>query len=294
MTIERIWIFEGKSDKTFPKEKKLLTQLLSKDFEIDTKLTSKTSLAISLAGDGSLLSMVRNMGELRHQVPVLGIHTSAGLGFLHRLAMPRVEGDSKTFLERFARCLKKKEFDIEKRWGIEAKVNRDHLCWGMNDVVISKGSLSRMVSLKLSVNGSVLFPKIRGDGLIIATPTGSTAYSLAAGGPIVMPGLEAMIVVPILPHELSQRPLVLSTDSKIVIEILDGPSCFLTEDGQRTTELRPGQSCTITSAKKAVSWLNPRMSESRNYFELLRTKLGLGGKDHVSARKLADERDSKI
>jgi NAD+ kinase len=281
VAIERIWIFEGKTGKRFPKEKELLIQELKKAFKLDSKLSSKTSLAISLAGDGSLLSMIRNMGEKRFDVPVLGVHTSEGLGFLHRLALPAKAAQSsqafKVWIKNFVEMLKSESFQLQKRWGVEASLNRHQLCWGMNDLVMSKGALSRMVCLKVKVDGSLLFAKLRGDGLIIASPTGSTAYSLAAGGPIVVPGLDGILITPILPHEIAQRPLVISSNSSIQIEVLEGPPCYLTEDGQRTTEIKSGQSFVIQKSSKPICWLEPEMEGVRDYFELLRTKLGLGG-----------------
>lgn len=281
MAIDRIWIFEGKAGKNFPKEKELLIHELKRAFKVDSKLTAKTSLAVSLAGDGSLLSMIRNMGEKRFDLPVLGVHTSDGLGFLHRLALPgkstspsqTLKGWSKKFIE----MLKTGSYQLQKRWGVEAPLNRHHLCWGMNDLVMSKGALSRMVSLKVKVDGSLLFAKLRGDGLIIASPTGSTAYSLAAGGPIVVPGLDGILITPILPHEIAQRPIVISSNSSVQIEVLEGPPCYLTEDGQRTTEIKAGQSFMIQKSSKPICWLEPEMEGVRDYFELLRTKLGLGG-----------------
>jgi len=288
--IKKIWIFEGKSGKTFPEEKKFLTEHLKNFFEIVDKPSKSVSLAISLAGDGSLLSMIRNLGDLRHEIPMLGIHTSSGLGFLHRLAFPKDKKNHKKWVLDLAKCLKNGKYSIQKRWGVEASVGRHQKCWGMNDLVMSKGALSRMVSLRLEINGSLLFSKIRGDGLIIASPTGSTAYSLAAGGPIVLPGLEGILVTPILPHQVAQRPLVLSSDSQLKVEILEGPPCFLTEDGQRTTEMKVGQSLMIARSQKPVLWLDPGLDGARDYFELLRTKLGLGG--HERGLKNVDDNKS--
>lgn len=276
--MERIWIYEGKMGKNFPQEKKLLVDELKSAFKIEDKPSAKTSLAISLAGDGSLLSMVRNLGELRHQIPILGIHTSAGMGFLHKLSYPKGGAKPvKAWTKKFVEMLKNNQYSIEKRWGLEAKIGRNNSCWGMNDLVISKGSLSRMVSMKVSVNNSVLFAKLRGDGLILATPIGSTAYSLAAGGPIMVPGLDGLLLTPILPHEIAQRPVVLTSDSHVELQILEGPPSYLTEDGQRTTELKSGQTLLMTRAKDAVHWLEPQMEGVRDYFEVLRSKLGLGG-----------------
>lgn len=283
-SLERIWIYEGKLGKTFPDEKKLLIEELKGNFKIEAKPSEKTDLAISLAGDGSLLSMVRNLGELRHQIPILGIHTSAGLGFLHKLAFPKDRSKGlHSWSKNFVRMLKEQNYSIEKRWGVEASLGKKAACWGMNDLVISKGSLSRMVAMKVSVNGSVLFAKLRGDGLILATPVGSTAYSLAAGGPIVVPGLDGLLLTPILPHEIAQRPVVLAADSEIELNLLEGPPSYLTEDGQRTTELKAGQVLIMRRSVKAVHWLEPRMEGVRDYFEILRSKLGLGGANHSSS-----------
>lgn len=276
--MERIWIYEGKMGKSFPEEKKLLVEELKTAFKIDEKPSSKTSLAISLAGDGSLLSMLRNLGDLRHQIPVLGIHTSAGMGFLHKLSYPK--GGTKpvkAWTKKFLEMLKNNQYSVEKRWGLEAKIGRNNSCWGMNDLVITKGALSRMVSMKVSVNDSVLFAKLRGDGLILATPIGSTAYSLAAGGPIMVPSVDGLLLTPILPHEIAQRPVVLPSDSEIELQILEGPPSYLTEDGQRTTELKAGQTLVMRRADNAVLWLEPQMEGVRDYFEVLRSKLGLGG-----------------
>src|SRR4051812_40810148 len=110
--IERIWIYEGKMGKSFPLEKKMLEAEFSSDFAIDRAPNMKTSLAISLAGDGSLLSMVRDLGELRHQIPILGIHTSAGLGFLHRLSYPKGgPKEVKSWAKKVAKVLKNGDFD---------------------------------------------------------------------------------------------------------------------------------------------------------------------------------------
>jgi NAD+ kinase len=200
------------------------------------------------------------------------------LGFLHRLSYPKGgPKEVKSWAKKVAKVLKNGDFDIQRRWGIEAKIGRHQSCWGMNDLVISKGSLSRMVSIRVSVNGSVIFSRLRGDGLILATPTGSTAYSLAAGGPIVVPGLDGLLLTPILPHEIAQRPIILTTDSEIELKILEGPPSYLTEDGQRTTELKAGQTLVMRRSDKAVNWLEPKMDGVRDYFEILRSKLGLGG-----------------
>ena len=278
VTIERIWVFEGKSEKTFPVERERLVKLLSPHFKIDLKPSEKTSLAISLGGDGSMLSMIRHLGELRHKIKILGVHTSAGLGFLHRLALPANSKDFGIWGKFLIGMLGGGKFSVEKRWGVQAKLGRHQMCWGMNDLVISKGSLSRMVNLQLSVDGSLLFPKLRGDGLIVCSPTGTTAYSLAAGGPIVVPSIKGIIITPILPHEIAQRPVVLSADSKVEIEVLEGPPCFITEDGQRTTDLKVGQKFEVFQSEHPVEWLTPQgLGEVRDYFEMLRSKLGLGG-----------------
>jgi NAD+ kinase len=252
-------------------------------------------LCLVLGGDGTLLSTVRVLGESRFAVPILGIHTSAGLGFLHALSAPKEGSDTKKWAESLVAVLMAKEFQTEDRWGLEAWLDMKdaesssphHVCqkfWAMNDLVISKGPLSRMVYLQVKVGNSILLQRLRGDGLIVATATGSTGYSLSAGGPVVHPSLNAMLVTPICPHEVAQRPVLLPGDIQLNIESLvhRHPS-FLTFDGQEKVDLDSGQTIHIKRAAKPVQWVTLSYNErtlklgAQNFFEKLKSKLGYGG-----------------
>ena len=137
-----------------------------------------------------------------------------------------------------------------------------------------------MILLRMHVNGELLLARMRGDGLICSSATGSTAYSLSAGGPVVQPTLNVVIVTPICPHEVSQRPLVLDSKSEIEIDILEEKSTlFLTCDGQSQKELHSGSVLKLRRARQAVRWIIPQMKtvSPRSYFQQLRKKLKYGG-----------------
>ncbi len=175
-----------------------------------------------------------------------------------------------------------KSYVIESRWGLET-VHKNENHWALNDFVFSKGPLSRMIQLKVSVGNEVLLNRMRGDGLIISTSTGSTAYSLSAGGPVVYPSLDVVILTPICPHEVSQRPLVLEGARDLTIEVLDFASStvFLTLDGQSQIEINPGTKMTVKRSQNPIPWLIPKVSsfKARSFIDQLRFKLGYGGTD---------------
>lgn len=237
--------------------------------------------AIGAGGDGTLLSTLRRLGPARHKVYFLGLHLSSGLGFLPPFALPTSQEQGvKSFLQDLARCLADANFKEEQRWGLEVEVAGETL-WALNDFVISKGPLSRMILLRMHVDGELLLSRMRGDGLILSSATGSTAYSLSAGGPVVQPTLNAIIVTPICPHEVSQRPLVLDSNSKIQIDILEGnkSSLYLTCDGQSQKELPFGGKLQFRRAENSVRWIIPNLKVAvpSRYFEQLRKKLRYGG-----------------
>lgn len=288
MAFRKIYLAETKRLEFIEEKKEWLTKyLVENGFEIQSEPDESTDICFCLGGDGSLLATLRNLGELRHTLPICGIHCSKGLGFLHTLSFPEEgAGKREEWGDMVVECLQQDQYSIEKRWGLQgasyanAQVSQKKSSfWALNDLVFSKGTLSRMISLKLDVDGSMVFQKLRGDGLIVASSTGSTAYSFAAGGPIVAPSLEALIVTPISPHEVAQRPLVLSSYSEIEIEILEGASCHLTEDGQTGFEMKPGEVVRIQKADQPIHWWVPRNRNLgvKNYYELLRGKLGFFG-----------------
>lgn len=231
------------------------------------KLKDKVDLVIALGGDGTMLSAVRSAGQL--DIPVLGINLGS-LGFLTELTPKNLE---KT-LDR----IKRGDYLIEKRLLLEARVTGEceaESMTALNDVVIDKGSVVRVIHLDLYVNDEFI-SSYATDGLIVATPTGSTAYALAVGGPIIHPTINAIIVAPIAPHTLAQRPMVFSQEDRMKI-IVSSPrrGVNLTVDGQVACILHHGESVTIERAEVKAQLI--RFAEN-SFYRVLRDKLNWGFK----------------
>ena len=238
------------------------------------------SFVACIGGDGTFLAAVRDVGAARHHVQFLGIHGSQGLGFLHSVSLPSKPSDVKPWARRLAKRLKAEKFEPSMLWGLETKVHGKTI-WALNDIVISRGAVSRMVPLKVSVDGQVLYRRVRGDGMIVATATGSTAYSLSAGGPVLYPTLKSILLTPVCPQDVASRPIVIGGWSRVDIEVLESKSkVHLTIDGQQGLELVAGDQLTLVRAQSPISCLVPktpsRDSVSHFYFERLRSKLGFG------------------
>jgi len=229
-------------------------------------IPSHADLLIVLGGDGTLLSAARLKGV--ESIPVLGINLG-GLGFL-----------TETFKEETFEVLEKVvggDFVTEKRVMLKATVyRRDKIISEsnvLNDIVINKGALARIIDLETYIDGGYL-TTFKADGLILSTPTGSTAYSLAAGGPVVYPTLNSIIINPICPHTLTNRPLVVPDDVTIrVILKATKQDVHITLDGQIGIPLR-GED--VIESQKAGSSIHLVNSPLKTYFELLRTKLRWG------------------
>ncbi len=224
-------------------------------------------LIVVLGGDGTLLSSARLMVDF--EIPLLGINLGS-LGFLTEI--PR--GEMIATLEQVF----KGNIRVESRMLLKADVMRQGelvaSSYCLNDVVVSKGTLARMIRVHIRVDGQ-LVTGLRADGLIAATPTGSTAYALSVGGPIVHPDTDAVILAPISPHVLSNRPVILPRTSHIEIELAsDEEPSMVTFDGQVGFTLRAGDVIDVRAAEKQLQLM---VSPQRNYFEVLRTKLKWGG-----------------
>jgi len=224
-------------------------------------------LIVVLGGDGTLLSVARLLVDF--EVPLLGVNLGA-LGFLTEV--PRQEMIS-TLEKVFAG-----EVSIEKRLLLKTEVLRQGelvaSSYSLNDVVVSKGTLARMIRLHILVDGQFM-TGLRADGLIVATPTGSTAYCLSAGGPIVHPANDVIVLAPISPHVLTNRPVILPDTSRIEIRLTsEAEASMVTFDGQVGFSLRSGD---VIDVRAADNRLNLIVSPERNYFEVLRTKLKWGG-----------------
>ncbi|MFB3850710.1 MAG: NAD(+)/NADH kinase [Acidobacteriota bacterium] len=228
------------------------------------KLPKESNLIIVLGGDGTLLSIARRIPPLK--TPIMGINLGR-VGFLTEIPVNDMIETLKIYLSG--------EKLIQERMMLKATLFRkgkeiaSYNC--LNDAVIAKSALARIVQLKVSAL-SGLFADVFADGIIVSTPTGSTAYNLAAGGPIIMPQMEAFVLTPLCPQTLSLRPTVVSGDEKIEITIMsDSEEIFLTADGQRGIPLIPEDKVVIRKSQYSIRIVqNPK----RNYFSLLREKLG--------------------
>lgn len=229
-------------------------------------LPGLVDLLIVLGGDGTLLSAARLVAGLG--VPILGVNLG-GLGFL--TATP--EEDLPGALE----ALFQGRYVIEERMTLASHIRRQGARLGdafaLNDVVISKGTMGRIISLEVQVDGQFV-TSYRGDGLIVSTPTGSTAYSLAAMGPIVFPTLEALILTPICPHTLTNRPIVLPAEGRVEVHLpADAQAVMLMLDGQVECALEPKD---VVEIKRAETRIKLVRFPQPNYFQVLRTKLKWG------------------
>jgi len=233
-----------------------------KGFEI----AAKADLVVVLGGDGTLISVARLMVE--REVPIVGVNLGS-LGFLTEITLCEMYD----LLEKFLSG----EYGISERMMLQAQIvrNRETIATYrvLNDVVINKGALARIIELETMIDGNYL-TRFRSDGLIISTPTGSTGYSLAAHGPVVHPSLDCLLVTPICPHTLTNRPIVVGGGSLLTIRLKSKhEDVFLTLDGQIKLDLESGDTIVVN---KAACRTRLVVSRTKDYFEVLRTKLKWG------------------
>ncbi len=229
-------------------------------------VVEKSDLIITLGGDGTLLNIIK---FIKKRVEVLGVNVG-GFGFLTEVKIDEVYSILDDVLNN--------NYSISLKRLIKASVYREgkiiETLTSLNDTVVNKGSLSRILNLSLAIDGETVATYLC-DGLIISTSTGSTAHSLSAGGPIVVPGVDALILTPICPHTLSNRPLVLPSYKKIEVKIKskEAQDVALTADGQVAVRLKYGDRITI---KRAPINLRLIRSNKRSYFKILKEKLKWG------------------
>jgi NAD+ kinase len=223
---------------------------------------------LTLGGDGTLLRGARFLGG--NEVPILGVNMGR-LGFLTCCPADQLE----TSLMRFARG----DYTVESRMALRVAIleggRHERDSWlALNDVVIHKGGFARVIALRVSVDNE-LIASYSADGVVISTPTGSTAYSLSAGGPVVVPTLETLIVTPVSPHTLAIRPVVLPAASKVTVQV-DGPpnELVVTVDGQSGTQFMAGETLSVSRAQSAIRIVR---FPGSSFFATLREKLGWGG-----------------
>ncbi len=234
-----------------------------------SELADKVDLMVVLGGDGTLLAVARAIGE--RAVPVLGVNLGT-LGYLAEISLdelfPTLEGV-------LAGC-----FRTETRMRLDVHAERDGREIGsylaLNDAVIARTALSRMIDLQTWADDAEV-TTYHADGLIAATPTGSSAYSLSAGGPLMLPGIGAIVLTPICPHTLTQRPIVLPEVCRVAIKVLDlrGGEAHLTVDGQVGCELQEGDRVNVSAADRPLQLL---VLADRNRFEVMRNKLRWGAR----------------
>jgi NAD+ kinase len=233
-------------------------------------LPRECDLVVVLGGDGTLIGMAARIAAADVDVPILGVNFGS-LGFLTEITLPELYDALEAALEGRA--------TIEPRAMLTSRTIRQHAVFAdhavLNDIVITKGALSRIIEISVMV-GEAPVTRFRADGLIIASPTGSTAYNLAAGGPIVHPAVDAMVLTPIAPHTLTNRPVVIPGSSQVHVRpIMDSrDEVFVTFDGQRGFELHENDMITVRRAPRPVRMVK---SARRSYFDLLREKLTWGG-----------------
>ena len=230
-------------------------------------LAKKADMLFVLGGDGTLLRVARELGDA--ETPLLGINLG-NLGFL-----TSVRGND---LPTATRQILHGEFQVQPRFRIETALRRNgrriESHRALNDAVISRGAFSRIVRLRVTID-DVLLTEYLCDGLIFATPTGSTAYSLSAGGPILLPEARACILTPICPHALSNRPVVAGADSVVRCQVASAAGeLLLTIDGQVQARMRVGDEIEIRKSARVVRLVSP---QGQTYFDVLRQKLKWSG-----------------
>ncbi|MCH7760306.1 NAD(+)/NADH kinase, partial [candidate division TA06 bacterium] len=227
------------------------------------ELRETSEMVIALGGDGTLLKAARIVGK--KPIPILGVNLG-GLGFLTEVLIEELEETLTQVLQG--------DYEIEKRMVLEASIEANYISYALNDVVLSMGPTGRSVDLTLSVNDEMV-ARFTGDGLIVATPTGSTAYSLSAGGPILYPTFEAIVVSPISPHTFGLRPIVLSSNVQITLELMKKEATVIV-DGQKHSLLKVGQRLHVRKSDRYVHLIK---SSSLPFYEILRRKLKWGGRN---------------
>jgi len=226
------------------------------------ELGQNCDIAVVVGGDGTMLGIARHLA--RFNMPLVGINQGR-LGFITDVSLNK-------FAEALAPILAG-DYEEERRSMLEGSVTRDGGTifegFAVNDVVVSRGATASMVELKIEI-GNEFVANLRADGLIIGSPTGSTAYALSAGGPILHPGLAGWVLVPIAPHDLSNRPIVLPDASEIGIEVVAGRDASVNFDMQALASLLHGDRVQVRRSVNQVRFLHPR---GWSYYATLRRKL---------------------
>jgi NAD+ kinase len=242
-------------DETSDYQNSLIKRVSNCDF------TSKIDLIIVFGGDGTLLSSTRKY--LEFNIPLLGINMGR-VGFLTDI-------NTQNFDSVIQDILINNNYEIEERNLVSASF-LDKIVYGLNEIVIHSGGYTQLMRYRLNVNNKVVYEQ-RSDGLIIATPTGSTAYALSAGGPIIHPSVDVWTILPMLPQSMSSRPFVISSKEKVDIQLLKGPfkEAKICADGQEDISVPYMEYIKISKMEKSLKLVHPK---NNDFFEACREKLG--------------------
>jgi len=234
------------------------------------RMPGQVDMVLVLGGDGTLLGMAGRIGQAGVNIPILGVNFGS-LGFLTEVTLPELYSSLEAICAGTAEVEERMMLRVRVSHGDETIADRVVL----NDVVVTQGALSRVIDVSLSVDGEFMM-RIRADGVIVASPTGSTAYNLSSGGPIVHPQVDGLSITPIAPHTLTNRPVVLPGSSEIRIRPFthdEHDEVFATFDGQSLLPLTGNH---MVSVRRADERLRLIRASSRGYFQVLREKLRWG------------------
>jgi NAD+ kinase len=259
------WLRQHRVESMWAQEAAALLPAGDRNVTTREDIPSHASLVLVLGGDGTLLAMADYIAQSGRDVPILGVNFGS-LGFLTEITHPElVDALEATVAGRV---------DYDERMMLRGTI-RDESRVALNDIVFTRTALSRMIDLAVTV-GEQFVTSVKADGLIVASPTGSTAYNLAAGGPIVHPAMDAIVLTPIAPHTLTNRPIVIPAEREIRVRAgvaNAGAEIYATFDGQRGFALTEGDEVVITRAPTPIRLVR---STTRTYFEVLREKLKWG------------------
>ena len=229
-------------------------------------LAKTVDLMLVLGGDGTMIATARMLGDI--EVPVMGVNYG-GLGYLAEFPLEELFSALEAILAGDYKVQERLMLTVELRRG-EELITKNRV---LNDVVVNKSALARIIEIEAYLNNQFL-NRFRADGLIVSTPTGSTAYNLSAGGPIIFPSMNAIVITPICPFTLSNRPIVVPDDSVIEVRLMtENEEVALTLDGQVGFPLQAGDRAMIRKSNATFNLVQPA---NRNYFDVLRDKLKWG------------------
>ncbi len=245
-------------------EKETATNIGGNSFSVGDfgVIGAKANLAVVLGGDGSMLSAARQLAS--HGVPLVGVNQGR-LGFMTDIALSSMRDTVDQLLTG--------EYTVEDRVMLHARVEREDREFfsteALNDIVVNKGATGRMIEFLVHIDGQFVYD-LRADGIIVATPTGSTAYALSSNGPILQPNVPGLVVVPVCPHTLSNRPITVSDRCVIEITIKRAAGARLHFDGQPQAELEARDKVTLRRAAHTIRFVHP---PGYSYYAMLREKL---------------------